>query len=73
MARNVLETIQGIEIFPLISLVIFVGFFVLMLTYVATMSKDKVEELENMPLRPDSDEDDIFTPDAKQKEELNHV
>ncbi len=67
MARNVLETIQGIEIFPLISLVIFVGFFVLMLTYVATMSKSQVEELENMPLRPDSEADDLFTPDHKEK------
>lgn len=67
MRRDVLETIQGIEIFPLIALVIFVGFFALMLTYVITMSKDKVEELENMPLRPDSDEDDIFTADSKEK------
>lgn len=67
MRRDVLETIAGIEIFPLISLVIFVGFFALMLFYVTTMSKDKVEELENMPLRPDSDEDDIFTADPKEK------
>ncbi len=67
MARNVMETIQGIEIFPLISLVIFVGFFVLMLTYVMTMSKGKVEELENMPLLPDSEADDLFTPDSKEK------
>ena len=67
MARNVLETVQGIEIFPIISLVIFVGFFALMLTYVVTMSKDKVEELENMPLRADSDRDDIFTPDSKEE------
>ncbi|MCC5935357.1 MAG: CcoQ/FixQ family Cbb3-type cytochrome c oxidase assembly chaperone [Candidatus Cyclonatronum sp.] len=67
MRRDVLETIAGIEIFPLISLVIFVGFFALMLFYVTTMSKGKVEELENMPLRPDSDEDDIFTADPKEK------
>ena len=66
MARNVLETVQGIEIFPLISLVIFVGFFALMLGYVFSMSKGKVEELENMPLRPDSDADDIFTADRKE-------
>jgi len=66
MARNVLEVVQGIEIFPMISLVIFVGFFLMMLTYVFTMNKQQVEELENMPLQPDSDTDDIFTADPKE-------
>ncbi|MCH8568028.1 MAG: hypothetical protein LAT67_07185 [Balneolales bacterium] len=69
MRRNVLETIQGIEIFPLISLVIFVGFFALMIIYVATMTKEKVSDLENMPLLEDDDSGIFPTSDLKAKGE----
>jgi len=50
MRRNVLETMQGIEIFPLISLVIFFGFFILMLYWVFFLDKNYIHDAEELPL-----------------------
>lgn len=48
--RNYLETIAGIGIFPLISLVIFFVFFVGLLFYVLKLDKKTVERMSNIPL-----------------------
>lgn len=44
------ETIQGIDIYPIISLIIFMVFFIGVLWYVKKMDKAKVEEMRNLPL-----------------------
>ena len=54
-----LETIAGIEIFPLISLVIFVLLFVIMLIRVIKMKKTYVSEISDYPLK-DSDDEEFF-------------
>ncbi len=45
-----LETITGIEIYPIISLLIFFLFFVLLIWWVATYKKEKVDHLGSLPL-----------------------
>jgi cytochrome c oxidase cbb3-type subunit 4 len=40
----------GVEIYPLISLIMFTLFFAVMLWYVAKMSKNRVAEMSDMPL-----------------------
>lgn len=52
--KHYLETITGIEIFPLISLVIFTVFFAAMLWYVIKMDKERVKEVSELPLDPDN-------------------
>ncbi len=42
--------IDGVSIYPLISLLIFFVFFVVLLYYVKKMDKNKVEEIRNLPL-----------------------
>ena len=42
--------IDGVNIYPLISLLIFFVFFVVLLYYVKKMDKNKVEEIRNLPL-----------------------
>jgi cytochrome c oxidase cbb3-type subunit IV len=44
------STIEGIDIYPTISLLIFFIFFIAVLFYVKTMNKKQVEELSNLPL-----------------------
>jgi len=44
------EKIEGIEIYPIISQLIFVTFFVLVLVYVAKMKKSRIDEMKQMPL-----------------------
>ena len=51
-----METIGGIEIFPLISLVIFVLFFIGLFIWVIKTDKKQIETISRLPL--DSKEED---------------
>ena len=50
---NNLTSIEGIEIFPIISLVIFFSFFVGLGIYMFKVDKEKIKELKNLPLDED--------------------
>ena len=45
-----METIVGIEIYPMISFIIFFSFFIGLLLWVTFMKKSYVAELEQLPL-----------------------
>lgn len=49
------ETIKGIDIYPIISLFIFLLFFIAVLWYVKKMDKSRVEELSNLPFDAEDD------------------
>jgi len=49
-AKQYLETIDGVEIYPIISLIIFFSFFVLLLYRVFTLKKSESKELSELPL-----------------------
>ena len=44
------ETIQGIDVYPIISLFIFLLFFIGVIWYVKKMDKQSVEKMSNLPL-----------------------
>ncbi len=44
------DKIDGISIYPVISQMIFIVFFILMLLYVLKMSKTEIEEIKKLPL-----------------------
>jgi cytochrome c oxidase cbb3-type subunit IV len=48
-----METIDGIAIYPIISLLIFFIFFALLFVYVFRMRKSKIEEISAYPLSDD--------------------
>jgi len=50
-----LEQINGVEIYPIISLIIFFTFFVLVGYLVLTTPKSVIEEMSNLPLDEDND------------------
>jgi len=54
--KHHMETIAGIEIFPLISLIIFFLFFVALIIYVVKADKNRFQEISRLPL--ESKEDD---------------
>ncbi|MEO8514826.1 MAG: cbb3-type cytochrome c oxidase subunit 3 [Ignavibacteria bacterium] len=54
MYKQVLEQIAGIDIYPVISLIIFFVFFLLMLGWVFTLNKKYISKMENLPLEDDS-------------------
>jgi hypothetical protein len=47
---NYLEKISGIDIYGLASLMIFVLFFLVMLTWVIKADKNKIKEISRIPL-----------------------
>ena len=53
--KHHMETISGIEIFPLISFLIFFTFFVLLLIWVFRSSKEYIAEVEQLPLDQDQE------------------
>jgi cbb3-type cytochrome oxidase subunit 3 len=55
------ETIEGIDIYPIISLFIFLLFFIAVLWYVKKMDKSKVEEISKLPLDMNDDNSYVTT------------
>ncbi len=51
-----MDSIQDIEIFPIISLLIFFGFFTILFIWVMTSKKKYIEEVSNIPLESDEEE-----------------
>ena len=58
--KHNLTSMDNIEIYPIISLLIFVLFFVIMLTYVIRMKKEDVNTLSSIPF-----DDAVETDDQK--------
>ncbi|MEQ8687092.1 MAG: cbb3-type cytochrome c oxidase subunit 3 [Imperialibacter sp.] len=63
MYKEVLRSITGIEIWPLVSLAIFFAFFVGLLLWVWLADKDYIDEMSHLPM----DSDQSSTPNP-----LNH-
>lgn len=51
MYKNVLQSIDNIAIWPVISFVIFFLFFVCLLWWVFTADKKFIQEMESLPLK----------------------
>ncbi len=51
-----METIAGVEIYPIISLLIFFGFFVILFWWVMTARKEYISDMEQIPLESDNDQ-----------------
>lgn len=54
-----LERIADVEIFPIISLLIFFGFFVALLIYVFSKNKETYEEAGQIPLEGENENEEI--------------
>lgn len=50
---NYLESIAGIDIFPMISLIIFFVFFVILIGYVMLSDKQEMITMKNLPFEQD--------------------
>ena len=53
--KHNLTSIDGVSIYPIISLLIFFLFFAFMLTYVIRMKKKEVNELSNIPFETNTE------------------
>ncbi len=53
--KHNLESIDGVEIYPIISLLIFFVVFIGMLIFVIKLPKNRIEEISQFPLDLDTD------------------
>ncbi|HAT80047.1 MAG TPA: CcoQ/FixQ family Cbb3-type cytochrome c oxidase assembly chaperone [Flavobacterium sp.] len=51
--KHNMETISGVEIFPILSLIIFFAFFVGLGVWVFSYKKEKITEMSQIPLNDD--------------------
>lgn len=54
MDKQVLQSLTGVDVYPVISLIIFFVFFLLILGWIFTLSKSYISKMENLPLEDDS-------------------
>ena len=50
MIRNYLQSIEGIEIYPLISLAVFVLFFAAVIIWIVRVDKNYIKKMEELTL-----------------------
>jgi hypothetical protein len=55
MYKNIMQSIAGIEIYPLISFGIFFVFFLCLLAYVVFSDKNHLSQMSQLPLHTDED------------------
>lgn len=60
MFKHIFERIDGIGIYPLISMLVFVAFFTGVAWWALTANKEYIKKMGDMPLEEDH-EDDQFT------------
>ena len=65
MYKNVLQTIDNIAIWPVISFVIFFLFFLCLLWWVFTTDKKFIQQMKSMPLDGIADENQNNQTDGK--------
>lgn len=54
MYKNVLQSIENIEIWPVISFVIFFVFFICLLLWVFTTDKKFIDKMKSLPIDADT-------------------
>jgi cytochrome c oxidase cbb3-type subunit IV len=50
MYKDILRSIAGIEVYPVISLIVFVTFFTAVLVWAGRMSRGQIDHLSHLPL-----------------------
>jgi hypothetical protein len=57
MFKEIFEGIEGIDIYPVFSLLLFLTFFVLASLWIVKLDKNYIEEMENLPLENSENKD----------------
>ena len=55
MYRQILESIAGMEVWPIVALIIFFATFGAIIVWTIRMKKSEVDHLSNLPLEPDDE------------------
>jgi len=67
MYKELLQSIDGVSIYPLISLVVFVIFFVVMLIWMIKVDKNYIKKMEKLPFENEEENNFNNTGDLYEK------
>jgi len=67
MHKELLQSIDGVSIYPVISLIVFVVFFAVILIWMFKVDKNYIKKMENLPLEKDEENNFNNTGDLYEK------
>lgn len=67
MIRDVLQSVEGISVYPVISLIIFVLFFAILITWMIKVDKNYLNKMKNLPLEKENKNEIINTGELNEK------
>lgn len=67
MIKEYLQSIDGVSVYPIISLIVFVVFFAALLVWVFKVDKNYIRKMENLPLEKDEENNFNNTGDFYEK------
>lgn len=67
MIRDVLQSVEGISLYPIISLIIFVLFFAVLLIWMIKVDKNYLNKMKNLPLEKENKNEIINTGELNEK------
>ena len=56
MIKDILQSIKDVEIYPIISLIVFFLLFIGIVVWLIKMDKEKVNRMKNLPLNNDNNQ-----------------
>jgi len=67
MHKELLQSIDGVSVYPVISLIVFVVFFAVILIWMFKVDKNYIKKMENLPLEKDEENNFNNTGDLYEK------
>lgn len=67
MIKDVLQSVEGISLYPIISLIIFVLFFTILIIWMIKVDKNYIKKMSNLPLEREDENEIINTGELNEK------
>jgi len=67
LIKELLQSVEGVSVYPIISLLVFVLFFVIILVWMLKVDKNYIKKMENLPLEKEEENNFNNTGDLYEK------
>lgn len=67
MIKDVLQSVEGISLYPIISLIIFALFFAVLIIWMIKVDKNYIKKMSNLPLDMEDENEFINTGELNEK------
>ncbi len=67
MIKELLQSVEGVSVYPIISLIVFVLFFVIILVWMLKVDKNYIKKMESLPFEKEEENNFNNTGDLYEK------